>query len=458
MTILINHDMPSGHGPSALTRWLTVAAGYAIAAGAAVALAGMSACSVLNDVAPPSNLVDTGQVESQASALAMYNGAIYYFDRNYGGGATSGFDGSFMGITGVFSDEYIGVVGGSFVTVDTHTGTPQVDQGPYDGLQNARRLVDEAIKHLVANGGTLPKSYTGEMHALKGYIYLALSELYCSGVPFSTLVGTGLVTYGVPETTEEMNRHAVAQFDSAVTYASDSARILQLAAVGKGRALLNLGEFDSAKAAVASVPTTFAYLMTYNATYPNYIQPSVGGNGYYSMADREGTNGLDFVSTTDARMARVAFGGKPYIAKIPTGTTSLPLANGVEARLIEAEAALRAGDVAAWTAALNTLRASGGTTPVPALTADSTTTAADTLRVNVMFRERAFWLFGLGHRQGDMRRLIRQYGRLPEKTYPIGVVTIGAVPVAYGTTPVMDVPQAEIDNNPKYHGCLNHDA
>ena len=40
--------------------------------------------------------------------------------------------------------------------------------------------------------------------------------------------------------------------------------------------------------------------------------------------------------------------------------------------------------------------------------ADPGTPAA---REDLMFRERAFWLFGTGHRLGDMRRMIRQYGR-----------------------------------------------
>ena len=31
--------------------------------------------------------------------------------------------------------------------------------------------------------------------------------------------------------------------------------------------------------------------------------------------------------------------------------------------------------------------------------------------MDLLFSERAFWMFATGHRLGDMRRLIRQYGR-----------------------------------------------
>jgi hypothetical protein len=425
---------------------------------AVAGLAGVSACGSLNDVAAPSNLVDTSQVQSQASALSMYNAAIFNFSLAFAGGNGSS-DGSYAGQSGLFADEYTTTVGGGPATVETHTATVVTENGGmYGSLQGARRSMDAAIVHLIANGGTLPTSYIAEMHALKGYVYLLLSELYCEGVPFSELNTTGLVQYGEPETLVEMNHHAIAQFDSATLYTTDSTRILQLAAVGKGRAYLNLGEFDSAKVAVASVPTSFVYATTYAATtYVNYISGMSSGP-YQFMSDHEGGNGLDYASSPDSRMAKTIISGQPFPAKFPAGATPIPLASGVEARLIEAEAALHDNDIPTWTTTLNTLRASGGTTVVPALTADSTTAASDTLRVNVMFRERAFWMFGTGHRQGDMRRLIRQYGRLPEKVYSVGVWSRGTVAITYLPTPVLNVPEAEVDNNPKYHGCLNFGA
>ena len=51
-------------------------------------------------------------------------------------------------------------------------------------------------------------------------------------------------------------------------------------------------------------------------------------------------------------------------------------------------------------------------------------------RVDLLFRERAFWLFLSGRRLGDLRRLIEHYGRDPESVFPTGTHHLGE---AYGT-------------------------
>ena len=72
---------------------------------------------------------------------------------------------------------------------------------------------------------------------------------------------------------------------------------------------------------------------------------------------------------------------------------ALPIGKGEEARLIEAEAALAAGDVTTWLAKLNGLRTTvAGLTPLT----DPGTAAG---RIDLLFSERGFWLYGTG----DMR-------------------------------------------------------
>ena len=96
----------------------------------------------------------------------------------------------------------------------------------------------------------------------------------------------------------------------------------------------------------------------------------------------------------------------------PLRESSFALTSGVEARMIEAEAQLAAGNTAGALATLNTARTTvTGLTPL----VDAGTTDA---RVNQLFRERAIWLFGRGYRLGDMRRLVRQYGRTAERRLP----------------------------------------
>jgi starch-binding outer membrane protein, SusD/RagB family len=82
---------------------------------------------------------------------------------------------------------------------------------------------------------------------------------------------------------------------------------------------------------------------------------------------------------------------------------------------------------------------------MPAL-ADPGTAAG---RLNLLFREKAFWTFTRGQRLGDMRRLVRQYNRPANTVYPEGVHYRGGT---YGTDVTLPVPQEE-QNNPKYQGC-----
>jgi len=120
--------------------------------------------------------------------------------------------------------------------------------------------------------------------------------------------------------------------------------------------------------------------------------------------------------------------------------------------MIEAEAQLAAGNTAGALATLNAARTTvTGLAPL----ADAGTTDA---RVNQLFRERAMWLFGRGYRLGDMRRLIRQYGRSAAAVFPVGVWHKGG---NYGTDVNFPVPQAEL-NNPNLpsgaNTCLDRNA
>ena len=110
--------------------------------------------------------------------------------------------------------------------------------------------------------------------------------------------------------------------------------------------------------------------------------------------------------------------GQDFISEeLYTGPTSnTPLATGLEAALIVAESQLQAGQTNAWATSLNALRQSAPALlasgeAIDSLPSDSTTLASTTMQVDVMFRERAFWLYLTGHRLSDMRRLIRQYHR-----------------------------------------------
>jgi hypothetical protein len=78
-------------------------------------------------------------------------------------------------------------------------------------------------------------------------------------------------------------------------------------------------------------------------------------------------------------------------------------------------------------------------------------------RTNLFFREKAFWTFSRGQRLGDLRRLIRQYGRTPDTTFPVGLHYKGG---NYGSDVNFPVPFDE-QNNPSLNGqaaCIDRKA
>src|SRR5690606_22841354 len=137
---------------------------------------------------------------------------------------------------------------------------------------------------------------------------------------------------------------------------------------------------------------------------------------------------------------------------------------GVEARLIEAEAALRGGS-ANWLTTLNAVRAAPpayypasdypGIDAMGALTDPGT----DAARVDLLFRERAFWMYLTSHRLGDMRRLVRQYGRPANTVFPTGEWGVWTPDKTgdYGSDVNFIIPFDE-QNNPNFSGCLDRDA
>jgi hypothetical protein len=132
----------------------------------------------------------------------------------------------------------------------------------------------------------------------------------------------------------------------------------------------------------------------------------------------------------------------------------------VEARLIEAEAALRAGNAAGALAILNDLRSNADLLELRGFTPGSlaplTLAGSPDAQVDQLFRERAYWLYLTSHRLGDLRRLVRQYNRGIESVFPTGAYHKSGT---YGTDVNIPIPQAE-DNNPEFNraGCVTSEA
>jgi hypothetical protein len=402
-------------------------------------------CRDLTNVNAP-DLVEPAAMDNPAGALSRYAGAISDFAAAYAKQVSE---------AGLLADEFSDL-NNSIISPDRREILP-INRYPFVDLSRARISALRAITTLQRYAPE-PRGRIGELYALAGFVEIMFAENVCAPVPLTNL------TNGVPSDAPPLARaalidHALALFDSAEMNSGASDTVTHLARVGSARALLLRGDFDAAAAAVASVPQNFAYVLPYSATVAgqtNWLYSLIGVDRSTSVSDREGINGLPFISGSDGRIGADSLGvgrsGLPVFNFAEDAGLDAPieLASGVEARLIVAEAALHDQDVDVWASILNALRLTAINPSIAPLPSDSTEDASDDLRVDALFHERAFWLFGTGHRHGDLLRLVRQYGRATEATFPTGPYG-GASGINYGTD-VLFTPAGE-EANPLYAGC-----
>lgn len=421
-------------------------------------VAGLAACSK-NEILTPDtpDVITPEQLATPEGIAAVHAGAVSDLVV-----AATGLNGVVI-YSGLFTDELMHastppavrewdlrnvVATNSVLTAGNTVANPA--GGPFLGIQRARSALEIAAARLPTGDVR-----TGEVYALAGLSYILIGELWCSGTPISEREPE--VALGPPLSTTELFDRSLERLTSAAANSAGDARITQLIAVLRGRALLNLGQYAAAATAVSAVATDYSYDFLHGAP------PARQGNqvhlttetDVYSVPDREGVNGLNFASAADPRVPVEATGASrndgvtpmSVALKYPAIGSPVPMVTGIEARMIEAEAALQAGDPDGWLAKLNLARAT--VTGLAPLT-DPGTPAA---RVDLLFRERAFWFYLTAHRLGDLRRLVRQYGRAIESVYPSGAYHKQGL--TRGTQATLRVPQVE-ENNPNYDpaACL----
>lgn len=458
---------------------------------------GCSASDLLNNPDLPVNVSDPGIVRTAQGAVGLYNTAVRSMAVAMGTGGNSK-SSNYVTVTGLLSDELWTPDSANFPTsslqaVDSRT-LIENDRSPsgktrmgdaqtlYSNLQRVRGNTNEAIGALAKYAPDSSPALRGHVYALQGMADILLAETFCSGIPLSTLDFETGYTIKAGSSSDDVYAAAVSLFDSAAKYTSDSVRFAMLAKVGLGRAWLDLGDYDKAKAAVSDVPTDYQYQLSYagDGTTTNFFVTD-WSQYTVSIANNDGGNGLSYVSDNDPRSQSFMLtpfgrsGGRLdrwFPAKYTIGTefsdgsAPIVLASGVEARLIEAEADVKHGTTT-WLTTLNALRTDG------TFTVDGTDTlwnagtggvaglrplqdpGTDTARVTMLFTERAYWLFLTGHRQGDLRRLVRQYHRQQQDVYPTGFWSPTA---PFGDNTNLPLPVQERIDNPLYTGCINRDA
>ena len=453
---------------------------YALAAVALLLAA--PACSNVTEPlleAEDPDLILPSSVQSLPGARAVANGALGRFRSS-----TAGNEGMWL---------YGGLLADEWATSSTFIQNDETDQrkvqelntqvtGFFRNMNRVRTAANQAIP-LLRQYDSTSTALIAEMYFARGYAEMQLAQDFCNGIPLSNAAGDEVV-YDSPRTGAEVLAVAVASYDSAITLASGTAAqsvlVATAARIGKARALMNLNQYTAAAAAVAGIATSYRYQHTFSLTTSDNVIWNQGFSAKrYSVGDSIDGNNRDIlvrnaIPFSSAGDPRVPVRDSKFVPPSTIGQdggtvmrlttlydrlTSIDVVNGIDARLIESEAQLAAGNAAGWLATLNSLRNGAtrvtaiGTATIPSMASlvDPGTTAA---RVSLQFREKAFWTFARGQRLGDLRRLVRQYGRAATDVFPEGVHFKSG---SYGTDVNFPVVRDEL-NNPQFTGCIDRKA
>jgi starch-binding outer membrane protein, SusD/RagB family len=417
-----------------------------------------------------------------AGLPVLYAGALGDFQVGMSGADLAD---AFLSNVALFTDELR-----SSDTFTTRNATDQRNSFPavqgntsdlaYHQLHYARRSLAETAEIFEEVLGNTTDHRYARMKALEGLTIVGLAEAFCGAVPLGEARAGVVVSDGQPLTTNQLYEQAIIRFDAAIASvgsqtSADHVVALRIARVGKARALLGLGRYADAATAiggVAGVPTNFIYFIEHSSNLTRQRNPlfALQDNRRYTVSDSEGGTGMPFRSANDLRVPSRQIAGASASVGFDNSTplfrngryrefgANVPIADGIQARLVEAEASLHAG-TGAWLTILNELRAEAralmtaryGAGSVDSLVyvqarndlpplVDPGTQAA---RIDLLFRERAFWLYMTGTRMGDMRRLVRVYGRNAETVFPTGAWHKGGT---YGADVNFPIPFNEVFN------------
>ena len=445
-----------------------------------LALASPVACGDVTDTlleATDPDIINPSDLDSPDGATALKFGALNRFRNMTAGITAAGTEGMWL-LGGLLADEWS--------TSSTFQENDQIDKrdvapsnasvlGSYRNVNRVRTAANQAIPALKLYFPEV-KSDIAEVYFARGFAELQLASDFCNGIPLSDAAGS-TIEFGEPKSVDEVFGIAIASFDTALATVQGltdaaSVRVRNAANIAKARALLGRNRPADAATAVAGIATTFSYDHTFATTSGDNALWSQGASQqrYAVGANPEGNSGtfpvgpaIAFFQLKDTRVPS-AFGAglaqdgqtRSRNTTLWARSTAVAVVNGVDARLVEAEAALRAGNPTQMLTILNALRATPpklGEVQPANLTA-LTDPGTEAGRVDLLFRERALWTFGRGERLGDLRRLIRQYGRTADQVFPTGQHYKGG---QYGTAVNFEIPSDE-DNNPSFAGCTNRSA
>jgi hypothetical protein len=441
----------------------------------------LAGCYVKDQLLAPQNpgTVDQSAVGSANAALALRVGAIGRIRNVVDGG-----DERLWQQAGHLADEFKNAdFQPTRADIDRRAITSNNGDVPYSSVTQQRGYIRDAISAMnqyVKDSTAL----IGELWMGLGFIEMSLAENYCNGTPLGHTIA-GEVSLGPGLTNAQVFDSAAAHLDSALAINKQTDVqgnfVRKVSLILKARILVDQGKVAQAAALVPSsaVETSYQYLFTTSPGTNNGLEDNgiwqiqvssarvtVGDsfdliNGQPNLIK----NALPFASAHDPRVPAHGPTGTAEDAVTPMYLNDIwknrddpiPMASGIDARLIEAEAALKANDIAGMMTILNTLRGSSrviGPLTVPVMAALPTPATIDAA-TTLFFREKAFWTFGRGQRLSDLRRLIRQYGRTQDNVFPSGKFSFGGVETGvYGTDVNLPINDIELANS-NFKGCLD---
>lgn len=324
--------------------------------------------------------------------------------------------------------------GSQYAQSDCGSGNPAL----YLPLSRARWIADHVLRSLGSwSTAEVPNktALEAEVAAYAGYGYVLLGESMCS------------VTFdgGPEQTVAEAFQLAVDRFDQAIASAGSNTAILNMARIGKARALLNLGMLPEAEAAASPVPAGFKFELEYSNA------ENVTRNKIWELNKRDNDltigetyRNVTFAGMLDPRVAVTDEGFTGAGTNIPvftadkytSGDSPMELATWEEAQLIMAEAALDDGRLQDAVDIITVLHTNVG------LPAFASTDAAE-IRDQIVY-ERAAELFLEGQHLEDIKRLSIPLYPPPGTDLPYGG--------SYGDEVCFEIPAIEFLNNPNITG------
>lgn len=320
----------------------------------------------------------------------------------------------------------------------------------WNQLQQARWLGDAVVTRMRTSYGEArfaKHPLVAQALVWRGFAYRVLGENMCYSVANAGPLKPAL---------EDLQR-AESTFTAAITVATaaSSASLLNAAYAGRAQARMLQGNWDGAKTDAGMVATSFTYQMPYYATgdAPGYNRTywsstteglykshSTWNTWYAKYYDSSNDPRVKYTKTTLTGPGSFPPVGKIswwVQAKYTTRAAGLTLASGREMRLIEAEAALKSGDITTAIARINALRTLASVAPVaaPGAVADAWT---------LLKRERGIELWLEGRRVGDFRRWAA--AATPGELDPLEKV--GAASYLEGQSTCFPLSQSEINTNP----------